>query len=349
MVKGRLRNLDIIKICAAFAICFHHYQQCFEVQFNSSILNNVLPLLGFFVELFFMISGFFAARTYKSKQDFKCQYLKKFLRLYPYALITVIVTAIIMILHYAIFGEFIFGNHYSVPGIITSFLMVNQGWVIEYAPALNNPIWYICVLLWLYLLYYIIEHIFTNRGGSRIAKLLIYSIIAIIGGIGWRFGFSVPFLYISDCRGYATFFIGVILYEIINNINIKSINYIRLLSLGIVLMMACVLIINRNFNWYVWVYIICPSIIIMSITLPQVESKNIEAVCESTFQLYLWHVPSFYVFQFVLDLGHLDFIHSIFSMVLTVSICFVVSVLVYFYIDVPISEFITKKMRRNLV
>lgn len=87
----------------------------------------------------------------------------------------------------------------------------------------------------------------------------------------------------------------------------------------------------------------------MSITLPQVESKNIEAVCESTFQLYLWHVPCFYVFQFVLDLGHLDFIHSIFSMVLTVSICFVVSVLVYFYIDVPISEFITKKMRRNLV
>ena len=77
MAKGRLRNLDIIKICAAFAICFHHYQQCFEVQFNSSILNNVLPLLGFFVELFFMISGFFAARTYKSKQDFKCQYLKK--------------------------------------------------------------------------------------------------------------------------------------------------------------------------------------------------------------------------------------------------------------------------------
>lgn len=77
MAKGRLRNLDIIKICVAFAICFHHYQQCFEVQFNSSILNNVLPLLGFFVELFFMISVFFAAKTYKSKQDLKMSVFEK--------------------------------------------------------------------------------------------------------------------------------------------------------------------------------------------------------------------------------------------------------------------------------
>lgn len=177
--------------------------------------------------------------------------------------------------------------------------------------------------------------------------MTLYSVITIIGGIGWHFVFSLPVLYISDCRGYATFFIGVILYEIIENINTKRIN-IRMLSLGILLMMTCVLIINRNFNWYVWGYMICPSIIIMSITIPQVQSKKIETICESTFQLYLWHVPCFYVFQFILDLGYLNFIHSFFSMVVTVSICFVVSVLVYFYIDVPISEFTTKKMRRYL-
>lgn len=47
--------------------------------------------------------------------------------IYPYALITVIVAAFIMVLHYGIFGELIFDNRYSVPGIITSFLMVNQG------------------------------------------------------------------------------------------------------------------------------------------------------------------------------------------------------------------------------
>lgn len=87
--------------------------------------------------------------------------------IYPYALITVIVAAFIMVLHYGIFGELIFDNRYSVPGIITSFLMVNQGWIFEYAPALNNPIWYICVLLWLYLLFYGIEHMFDSGGGAE--------------------------------------------------------------------------------------------------------------------------------------------------------------------------------------
>lgn len=85
--------------------------------------------------------------------------------IYPYALITVIVAAFIMVLHYGIFGELIFDNRYSVPRIITSFLMVNQGWIFEYAPALNNPIWYICVLLWLYLLFYRIEHMFDSGEG----------------------------------------------------------------------------------------------------------------------------------------------------------------------------------------
>lgn len=92
---------------------------------------------------------------------------EKILRLYPYALITVIVSAILMVLHYGIFGELIFGNHYSVPGILTSFFMVNQGWIFEYAPALNNPIWYICVLLWPYLLFYGIEHMFDSGGQSN--------------------------------------------------------------------------------------------------------------------------------------------------------------------------------------
>ena len=40
MIKTtRISNLDIIKILAAIAIVFHHYQQCFSVQFDSGALN----------------------------------------------------------------------------------------------------------------------------------------------------------------------------------------------------------------------------------------------------------------------------------------------------------------------
>ena len=166
----RISNLDVIKILAAIAIVFHHYQQCFSVQFEVGLLNRMLPLFGYFVELFFIISGFFAAKSFvateKYHESFFKYYRKKLLRLYPYALITVVISSIIMLLHWGIFGCGVWGNTYSIAGIVTSFFMVNQGWIIEFAPALNNPIWYICVLLWLFILAYSIEKLIEKNGGG---------------------------------------------------------------------------------------------------------------------------------------------------------------------------------------
>ena len=175
MEHERIYNLDVIKIVAAFAICFHHYKQCFQVSFGLSAVDMVLPMLGWAVELFFMISGFVAAKSlnrYSEGQDFKKQYIRKIARLYPSALLSVMVSAIIMLIHHVIFGNCVWNNQYSVVGIITSFFMVNQGWIYEFAPALNNPIWYICVLLWLYLFYYVLEYLvmllpIRRRGGVQ--------------------------------------------------------------------------------------------------------------------------------------------------------------------------------------
>ena len=172
----RITNLDIIKTLAAIAIVFHHYQQCFSVKFEFVVLNKALPLFGYLVELFFIISGFFDAKSFvgtgKKNESFFKYYRKRVLRLYPYALITVVITAIIMTLHWFIFGCGVWGNSYSIAGIVTSFLMINQGWFIEFAPALNNPIWYICVLLWLYAISYIIEMMVERFGGVQDLGLL---------------------------------------------------------------------------------------------------------------------------------------------------------------------------------
>ena len=89
----------------------------------------MLPLFAYFVELFFTISGFFAAKSFaateKYHESFFKYYRKKLLRLYPYALITVVITSIIMLLHWVIFGCGVWGNTYSIAGIVTSFFMVN--------------------------------------------------------------------------------------------------------------------------------------------------------------------------------------------------------------------------------
>ncbi len=204
------------------------------------------------------------------------------MRLYPYALLSVTVTSIIMLLHYVIFGNCVWDNQYTLPGIITSFLMVNQGWILEFAPALNNPVWYICVLLWMYAIYFIIEQTFKKMGGYRY-KLLIYLLIIILGGLGNKFQFSLPFLYGSDCRGYATFFIGVLICEFFKNEKFKECIPISIVG---ILLGCCLLITLSRYFWYIWVFVLCPAILVLSISMPQVKF-NTSSFTEVTFQLYL--------------------------------------------------------------
>lgn len=219
--------------------------------------------------------------------------------------------------------------------------MVNQGWLVEFAPAINNPIWYICVLLWLYLLYYFIEYTFKIIGGKKEAKILLYCSIALIGGGGWHFSINLPFLYLSDCRGYATFFFGIVIYHLLNRVSVEKslLRNISLLSMVVALFIVGA---SRNFNWYLWVYIICPAVLVCGVTFPQIHSSKTEALSEITFQLYLWHVPCFYVFQFWLDIHKIDFMHSVSTMFVVVLCCFAFSVLVYQCIDLPISNILRK-------
>ena len=309
-----------------------------------------MPLLGYLVELFFIISGFFAARTVvgtsKTKKSFFKYYRKKFLRLYPYALITVVVTAIIMMLHYFLFGCGVWGNSYSIAGIVTSFFMVNQGWIIEFAPALNNPIWYICVLLWLFILVYIIELLIEKigRGGTRL-RIFFYLSISFFGGLGWHFSIDLPFLHLSDFRGYATFFMGIFLYilwqESLNKIHYKT--AVTVLSTLLLTAGIFIFVVMLKFNWYVWCYMILPGLIMLSVSLPQIKLKHTGMLSEITFQLYLWHVICFYMFQFMLDLNGINFTHGVTSMLLMTIVCFFVSWIVYKLVDVPLTEYLKKK------
>lgn len=156
-MEKRFSNLDYIKILSSFGICIHHYFQCFSLELNERILNYFISCLGYLVELFFMISGFLCALTFKKNENTRNQYLRKWKKLYPQAFYSILYSSILMLISYFIFGKGIRGNSYSILGIITSFLLINQGGVIEFSPAINNPIWYLCVLLWLFLIFYFIE------------------------------------------------------------------------------------------------------------------------------------------------------------------------------------------------
>ena len=96
--------------------------------------------------------------------------------------------------------------------IVLSVLMVNTGWITSYgrtALPLNTTMWFVDVLLLCYLLYGVICKLAKNH-------YLYLSACMVMVLIGWcclEHSPKLPFLWGINGRGYAPFFLGVLLCE----------------------------------------------------------------------------------------------------------------------------------------
>ena len=274
MEKKRLYNLDIIKIVAATFIVFHHYQQVSGTSFNGLNFYGGRIFWGYLVELFFMISGFLSAMTIKYNDKISKLILKKVSRLIPMAFLAVLSNFIISVLYKNLTGKLLFDESYSAIQVITSLLLLNQGWIVEFFPAINNPIWYLCVLMWVSILYTFIKYIVKDNNKT---ELLISFSFVVLGIVGWRinikYGFDLPFLHASDFRGYAAFFMGVCLYRIFCQLGERNTSFI---SAGLVIVSLVGMRILGYSNWYVLVVFLFPSILLLAVSIPQICIPNIE-------------------------------------------------------------------------
>lgn len=73
---------------------FHHYQQVFNLHFNGINFYDGAFNIGYFVELFFIISGFLSLYSDKSEK-IKEELSHKLLRIFPLATIACVITFII--------------------------------------------------------------------------------------------------------------------------------------------------------------------------------------------------------------------------------------------------------------
>lgn len=96
--QQHLVNIDMIKFIASICIVLHHYQQVFRYSFSVKIMNFYGGFIqyGYLVELFFIISGFFAAYTLKTEQKFVSLYVSKIKKLWPSAVLSVLAGFIII-------------------------------------------------------------------------------------------------------------------------------------------------------------------------------------------------------------------------------------------------------------
>lgn len=214
-VKKRYYNLDLIKLFAAVLIVFHHYQQMANVKFDGINFFGGSFYWGYLVELFFLISGFVMAVSDRKDKTVIQKCLGKCVRIYPSTVLACSAMLLIMYVGYFLLGNFMNTSidYTNIVTIISSYLLIFTGWFLNIGLGVNNPTWYLCVLLLCYIIYYGIEVISEK---THLNQNIFYALMFVISFVGMYFGKSLPWFFtFQNQRGYTCFFLGVLLYNLI--------------------------------------------------------------------------------------------------------------------------------------
>lgn len=203
-------------IACLFIVCYHYF--CLSID-DPGLGMEALPFgprAEFFfvyaknaVELFFMLAGFLTAYHYRERitdLSFGAYFKKHYGKL---LIPSLLVNA------WALLNELALpSSDIAITPLrcILSVLMINTGWFTSYSQTglpVNSTMWFIDVLLLCYLLYYAIRKLAKNR----YAYVCVCTLIALLGWICLEHTPKLPFLWSFDGRGYAPFFIGVLLCE----------------------------------------------------------------------------------------------------------------------------------------
>ena len=219
MGNERKYSLDVLRIIATILIVFHHYGQVTGLYLEGHINYwNGRFYFGYVVEFFFLLSGYFMYRyigKITNGLTFKKFFLPRALRLLPLVFISGVTYEVLLGVYQKICGGDWFGVSITVWGVIINALGVQDGWVFA-NPMVNNPTWYISVLLLCYIVFYLLTYL-----GKRwqIPHTYLFVFMVLLGCGAQTYGLNLPFLNGSSCRGYYAFFFGVLLAEWLEKLN----------------------------------------------------------------------------------------------------------------------------------
>lgn len=217
MAAQRVYALDFLKIVATLLIVLHHYQQVQKVHFEHGInFYGGRFYFSYFVELFFVLSGFFLYGYIERIRDgmrFSKFFFRRYLRFQPLQAISVVVYAASVIAFGRLYGFPWDADHPITPsGVITASLGIQSGWVFP-NPYINNPTWFISVLLLCYVAFFLIVA-FARR--LSLPAWPFFALMSLLGIVLLSYSIELPFLNMTAGRGYFAFFWGLLLACLLN-------------------------------------------------------------------------------------------------------------------------------------
>ena len=211
----RRGSLDFLKVIATVFILFHHYQQVMGVKYPSGINFDFGSFYwGSMVELFFIISGFVMLPWCRKisenapGSDLKSFLFRRYRRFIPMLAVTAVcyelMCFVIMRFVPQLADQFI---NLSIWGTLCDILCIQSGWCMRNT-MINNPTWYICVLMLCYVLFWLITAFCREK---NIKPRYGYLFMILLGFSLRISGAALPFFNDSAARGYIAFFLGLLL------------------------------------------------------------------------------------------------------------------------------------------
>jgi peptidoglycan/LPS O-acetylase OafA/YrhL len=333
MYVKKIYGFDYIKIIAASLIVLHHYQQVFVCQFSGFNFYGGRIGFGYLVELFFTISGFLTIYSDKKKicaEKFGGGHLlHKLIRVCPMAIISIFVCLILKTIQSVQLHDNQLALLWNVKALVANFMLLFAGYPYFEMIGINNPIWYICVLIQCYVVYYILDW-FVQK--FNLKRCVIYIFILLSCMVLYYF----KLLNEASFRGITSFAIGILLF-IMGNFTTEYIHNKRQLIGRICMLLIvafCPLIFLGIKQRWILQFLLYPLLVFGCYHLDLKGNTLISKASDISFDVYIWHYPLMVCMQIICL--RIEVIHSynIMFMFLLLSWCY--AFVLWKYIDLPL-------------
>jgi peptidoglycan/LPS O-acetylase OafA/YrhL len=143
-LNSRIPGLDALRGLAAIGVVIHHYQLYFNAGPDLLILYPAYKGATFFVDLFFVLSGFLLVQVYSNSSSFLELVIKRFSRLFPLQWLTLVLVLVGQYFYTLAWGEpFIYKINDTYHFILNVLLLQSSG--LQTGFSYNGPSWSISV------------------------------------------------------------------------------------------------------------------------------------------------------------------------------------------------------------
>ena len=292
-MKKRNPSLDILKFCAMILIVLHHYQQIYEVSFSGINFYGGKFNFGWVVELFFELSGLVIIKyipRIKEGLAFREFILKRYFRIAPVMIPSVLVYAFIYSWESSLVTGTWATGKITLWNILITCLGIQNGWVCE-NPGINNPLWYISVLLLCYVVFYILTALAARIHTSEIN---LYIAVIFLGIAIQTCRWEAPFLMFNTSRGYTAFFCGILLGIAAERFRpgkrVTGISFLTAACLTLLLIQGQTFSEDHINLWLTFLYYPALILFFCGNTFSKVRENRIAGILgRLSFDAYIWH------------------------------------------------------------